>query len=116
MSKYTCIYYTTSSGRVPVEEFIESLDEDSQDKFFYKVKLVEEYGPLLRKPHTDSIGNGIFELRFTGKEGKIRILFFFFRGDRIIFTNGFIKKMPKTPRNELKLAKQRRREFLQRRR
>ena len=116
MRKYICVYYTTPSGEIPVENFIESLTEDSQDAFFYKTKLLEEYGPQLRRPHTDSIEDGIFELRFVGKEGRIRILFFFFYENRIIFTNGFVKKTPKTPRNEMKLAKQRRKEYLQRRR
>lgn len=115
MKNYTCIYYTTPGGKIPVEEFIESLAEDTQDAFFYKTGLLEKYGPQLRKPHTDYIGTGIFELRFTGKEGKVRILFFFFHENRIIFTNGFIKKTPKTPRREIKIAKQRRKEYLQRR-
>ena len=81
MKKYTCIYYTTFSGKVLVEEFIESLAEETQDAFFYKTELLEEHGPQLRKPHTDHIEDGIFELRFMGKEGGIRILFFFFQGN-----------------------------------
>lgn len=114
MGKYVCIYYTSSSGRIPVEEFVESLDADSQDAFFYKVGLLEECGPQLRQPHTDSIREGIFELRFIGKKGKIRVLFFFFHANRIIFTNGFIKKTQKTPLHEIELAKQRRKEYLER--
>lgn len=116
MKKYTCVYYIASSGDNPVQNFIESLAEESQDAFFYKTNLLEEYGPQLRKPHTDNIGDSIFELRFVGKEGRIRILFFFFHENRIIFTNGFIKKTPKTPRGEILLARQRRKEYLQRRR
>ena len=114
--RYVCIYYATASGRVAVQEFIESLDKDSQDTFFYKIGLLEEFGPQLRWPHTDTIGNGIFELRLTGKEGKIRVLFFFVHGNRIILTNGFIKKTPKTPLNEIKIANQRRKVYLEKRR
>jgi phage-related protein len=115
MKEYTCIYYTTAAGKVPVKEFIESLDESSQDAFFYKVKLLEKYGPQLRKPHTDYIEKKFFELRFVGKEGQIRVLFFFFQRERIIFTNGFTKKTRRIPRGEIKLAEQRREEYLQRR-
>lgn len=114
MKKYTCIYYTTPHGKIPVEEFIEFLDKDTQDAFFYKTELLERYGPQLRKPHTDHIGKGILELRFMGKEGRVRILFFFFHENRIIFTNGFVKKTSKTPQREIKLAEQRRKEYLQR--
>ena len=116
MGEYTCIYYTTPAGRAPVKEFIESLAEDSQDAFFYKVELLETFGPQLRRPHTDHLGNGIFELRCVGKEGQIRTLFFFLSGERIIFTNGFIKKTREIPRSEIELAEQRRKEYLQRRR
>jgi len=115
VGKYNCVYYTTATGRPPVEDFIESLDEGSQDAFFYKIELLKEYGPQLRRPHTDSIGEGIFELRFTGKEGRIRILFFFFEENHIIFTNGFIKKTPKTPLKQIRLARQRKKEYFGRR-
>ncbi|MBU1121642.1 MAG: type II toxin-antitoxin system RelE/ParE family toxin [Candidatus Omnitrophica bacterium] len=116
MKNYTCIYYTNSSGKALVKELITSLDEDTQDAFFYKTGLLEEYGPRLRKPHTDNIGNSIFELRFVGKEGQIRVLFFFFDDQKIIFTNGFVKKTQKTPSSKIKLAEKRRKEYLQRRR
>jgi phage-related protein len=114
MNKYSCIYYTLPSGRVPVQEFIESLHTDTQDAFFYKVELLETFGPQLRKPHTDNIGEGIFELRFVGKEGQTRVLFFFYHHGRIVFTNGFIKKVKKTPPREIELAGQRRKDYLQR--
>lgn len=92
MQKYTCVYYTAPSGTIPVKDFIESLAEDTQDTFFYKTALLEEYGPQLRRPHTDSIEDGIFELRFIGKEGNIRSLFLFFYKNRIIFTMVLLRK------------------------
>lgn len=113
MQEYTCIFYETIiDGRKPAEEFIESLEQDTQDKFILKQQLLQDFGPQLRYPHTDSLGEGIFELRFKGKEGQIRVLFFFFYGKRIIFTNGFVKKTPKTPRKEIELALKRRSDFL----
>ena len=116
MKKYTCIYYTTPAGKVPAKEFINSLASDSQDTFFFKVELLEKYGPQLRRPHTEYVVPGIFGLRFVGKEGQIRTLFFFSQGDRIIFTNGFVKKTIKIPQDEIKIAEQRKKEYLQRRR
>mgnify|MGYP000184528652 CR=1 FL=1 len=109
MGKYPCIFYETADGKSPVEGFMDSLDEGTQDKFIYKKELLEEFGPQLRHPHTDSLGDGIFELRFKGKEGQVRILFFFYGGE-IIFINGFIKKTRKIPEKEIKIAKVRRRE------
>lgn len=114
MDRYTCIYYETAGGDSPVEDFIEGLDQDSQDKFFFKKGLLEDIGPQLRSPHTDKIGNGIFELRFKGKEGQVRVLFFFYYEKQIILTNGFVKKTRKTPKKEIKTAEQRRKDFLDR--
>ncbi len=69
MGKHTCVFYETADGKSPAEDFIDSLDESTQDKFIFKKELLEEFGPQLRYPHTDSIRDGIFELRFKGKEG-----------------------------------------------
>lgn len=113
MERYTCVFYETPSGKLPVEEFIKFLDKETQDKFIYKKELLEMFGPQLRDPHTDDIGDGIFELRFRGKEGQIRILFFFFYQKQIILVHGFVKKTAKIPEKEIEIAKQRRKEFLE---
>ena len=114
MQEYTCIFYETADGRRPVEKFIESLCPETQDKFIIKQQLLQDFGPQLRYPHTDHLGEGLFELRFKGKEGQIRILFFFFYGKRIIFTHGFVKKTQKAPRKEIEIAHERRKDFLTR--
>lgn len=114
MQEYTCIFYETVDRRKPAEEFIDSLDQDTQDKFIIKQQLLQDFGPQLRHPHTDHLGEGIFELRFKGREGQIRVLFFFFYGKRIILTHGFIKKTQKTPRKEIGIAETRRKDFLAR--
>lgn len=114
MGEYTCLFYESADGRKPTEEFIESLDQETQDKFIIKQQLLQDFGPQLRYPHTDYLGEGLFELRFKGKEGQIRVLFFFFCEKRIIFTHGFIKKTQKMPRKEIGLAQKRRKDFLSR--
>jgi len=115
MAPYICFYFTTESGNSPVEEFIDSLDYKTQRKFFFKKGLLEEFGPRLPYPHAKYIGDDIFELRFEGIEGAIRVLYFFFYKNEAIFTNGFIKKSNKTPIREKELAIVRRKQFLARR-
>ncbi len=114
LPNYSCFYYTTDSGKSPVEEFICSLDEKTQEQFIFKKELLERFGPQLRQPHTDKIGGGIFELRFKGEEGQIRVLFFFFYEKKIILLHGFVKKTQKTPGKEIEIAQERRKEFLSR--
>ena len=111
----SCYYYTTGSGRAPVREFIDSLAYKTQRKFFFVRSLLEEFGHRLPEPHAKYVGDEIFELRFKGQEGAIRVLYFFFRQEKAVFTNGFVKKRDRIPKSEKDLAVQRRADFLRRR-
>ena len=112
MAQVTCFYYFTDANRSPVKEFIDSLDFRTQRKFFFSKGLLEEFGYKLIFPHARYIGDEIFELRFRGQEGEIRVLYFFFYQDKAIFTNGFIKKSNRTPKNEKLVAIERKAAFL----
>jgi len=114
MSAVTCLYFSSDSGRTPAEEFIRSLDLRTRLKFFSVRSLLEEWGHRLPMPHAKYLRDGIFELRFGGAEGAVRVLYFFFDRYKAILTNGFIKKSNKTPRTEIETAVQRRRQYLER--
>ena len=114
MALYTCYYYKKANGRVPAKEFINSLDINTRSKFFFKKALLEHYGAKLPRPHASYLKDDIFELRFQGQEGHIRVLYFFTFKKRIILTNGFKKKSNKTPENELSLAIESKKDFLDR--
>ena len=114
MAKIISYYYLAESGKSPVGEFIDSLDFKSQRKFFFVKELLEEFGHLLPFPHAKYIGDSIFELRFKGHEGALRVLYFFYHKDKAIFTNGFIKKTNRTPKSEITIASERRSSFLNR--
>ena len=58
--------------------------------------------------------DGIFELRAQSGSDITRVLYFFFVGRKIILTNGFVKKTPQTPPEELDRAKQYRSDYLKR--
>lgn len=105
--------YLVKGKRKPAKEFIDSLDIWTQRKFFVKKELLEAFGHKLPEPHAKYLKDGIFELRFSGKEGKIRVLYFFFHEDKAIFTNGFIKKTQKIPKKQLKIAIKDRKSFLE---
>ena len=113
MALYIAYYFRTESGKAPVKEFVDLLDNRTQRKFFYMLALLEDFGHKLPLPHAKYIGDEIFELRFSGVEGSIRFFYFFFHQHRVIFTNGFIKKSNKLPHNEKLIAANRRREFFE---
>jgi phage-related protein len=90
------------------------LNVRSREKFFFVVELLEEFGRELPFPHAKYIGDEIFELRFESLQGAIRVLYFFFDGEKAVLTNGFIKKSNKTPPKEKETAIGRRENYFQR--
>ena len=78
------------------------------------MELLEEKGTELREPYSAPLGDGIFELRCKLGSNITRALYFFFVGKHIVVTNGFVKKTQKTPPAEIKLAKDRRKDWIRR--
>lgn len=114
MSQFTVEFYEDTDGDKPVEEFLLSLDVKMRAKLLGILEILQEKGNLLREPYSKHLEDGIFEIR--GKVGTdiSRVLYFFFYDRKIILTNGFIKKSQKTPKKEIQMAKNRRRDYIER--
>ncbi len=67
-------------------------------------------GPNLGSPHTNAVGDGLFELRLKGREGIARVFFCTLVGRRVMVLHSFVKKTQKTPRRELEIARKRMKE------
>jgi phage-related protein len=80
-------------------------------KLLHIFEIIEEHGPSLGKPHTDSLGNGLFEVRAKGLEGIGRSLFCYVSGNQITILHSFIKKTQKIPKKDLDLALTRKKEI-----
>ena len=98
-------FYRLPNGKAPVEEFLDSLNVKMRNKALNSLVLLEEFGNTLREPHSKPIGDGIFELRIKFASDITRIFYFFYVGNKIVLTNGFIKKTQKTPPAEIEFAK-----------
>ena len=68
----------------------------------------------MREPYSKAIDDGIFELRAKVGSDISRVLYFFIIGQKVILTNGFIKKTQKTPMEEIECAKRYRADYLSR--
>ncbi len=106
------VHYALPNGKVPVEEYLDSLDRGLRAKTLRSVSLLREFGPLLREPESKYLRDGIFELRtvFGGNTG--RVFYFFFHNGRAVLTHGFVKKSNKAPQREIEKALRYREDYL----
>lgn len=114
MAVFELELYETEDGKEPVAEFLDSLDSKMNAKLIGLMELLEEKGTELREPYSAPLGDGIFELRCKLGSNITRAMYFFFVEKRIVVTNGFVKKTQKTPPTEIKLAKDRRKDWIKR--
>lgn len=114
MKKFEVIFYEKENGECPIEEFINSLDLKMKVKLIGLLELLEEKGYQIREPYSKLIEDGIFELRCQVGNNITRVLYFFYVGEKIVLTNGFVKKTRKIPLEEIKIAKARRVDFKER--
>lgn len=98
-------FYETSKNQIPFEEFLMELTPLLKAKVLRDLELLEAFGNRLREPYSKSLGEGLFELRTKQSTNLVRSIYFFFEGERIIVTHGFVKKQQKTPFVEIEKAK-----------
>ena len=90
--------------KCPVAEFLDSLPNKLGAKAIRDLDILLEKGNELREPYSKPIEGGIFELRISASRDEARIFYFFLIENKIILTNGIIKKTQKTPRKEVNRA------------
>ena len=108
---YEVVFYESANGEAPVQEFLDSLPIKLREKTLRGLMLLQELGPQLRGEETEHIRDGLFELRTKFGSDITRIFYFFFAGQKIVVSGGFIKKSQKTPRREIERAPRRKRDW-----
>jgi phage-related protein len=98
-------FYEKEKELYPAYDFINNLDTKMKAKIYLSIELLEEKGNQLREPYTKPISDGIFELRVKVSTDITRIFFFFYSGNKIILTNGYVKKQQKMDISEFEKAK-----------
>ncbi|MFW2572352.1 type II toxin-antitoxin system RelE/ParE family toxin [Legionella sp. 29fVS95] len=93
-----------------VEEDILSMPPKIQARMIKLLELIEKHGANLGHPHTEAMGDGLFEIRAKAQEGIARSLYCYMKGRHIIVLHAFIKKSQKTPKTDLDLARKRKAE------
>ena len=110
-SAYKICFYQKPDGTEPVKDFILSLNKKMRAKVLRTIQMLAANGPELREPCSKALEDGIFELRVRTGSDSSRIFYFFVIGQKVILTNGFIKKTQKTPPGEIARAKRYRKDY-----
>lgn len=111
MGTFDVVFYTKDDGSQPAREFICTLSPKMRARIDTLISMLKQSGGLLRMPYSEHLKDGIFQIR-AQQEGNIsRVLYFFTDGQKIILTNGFTKKTPKTPPAEIERAKRYRADY-----
>ncbi|RQR29886.1 MULTISPECIES: type II toxin-antitoxin system RelE/ParE family toxin [unclassified Burkholderia] len=90
-----------------VERGVVNLPTTLLARFFALADRMAQYGPNLGEPHTQSMGNGLYEMRLKGAEGIARVFYCAIADRRIVMLHCFVKKAQKTPPKELEIARRR---------
>ena len=104
---YNLVFYTNVQDDSPIDDFLDSLDKKSRAKVAAHFSLLEEHGPHLRRPYTDSVRGKIRELRIQQSSNQYRILYFFHWRDQIVLAHAFSKKTQQLKEKDIVLAEKR---------
>ena len=107
-------FYETEKGGCQALDFLRAQPKSVRARTGFLISELERQGNELQFPHTDSIEDGILELRVIANRLQFRFLFFFAVGMAVI-TNAFLKKTKTTPRAEIGKARAARADWLRRR-
>lgn len=112
--EWSVVLYRDERGASPVREFLRSLDDEAQASIGWAIEQLRLRNVQAREPLVRHLEDKLWELRRESKTNIYRLVFFLFRGRRIVFVHGFQKKTEKTPRREIAIARARYTAFIQR--
>lgn len=102
-------FYVKENGKIPVQDFLYSLNPKLRAKAFSDIELLKQLGTELKEPYVKPIkgkdNKGLYELRIKFSSDIARIFYFIYYNNKFVLLHGFIKKTVKTPETEIKRAK-----------
>lgn len=89
----TISYYKKENGKIPVLEFLFSLDVSLRAKTYHEIELLEEYGFFLGGIYVKALNGkenrGLYELRIRFASDSVRIFYFCHQKNNFILLHGF---------------------------
>lgn len=110
LKKCPAMFYRSPNGAEPVRDWLLSFNKKDRRVLGEDIATVE-YGWPIGMPICRSLGDGLWEVRSSlPSKREARVIFCVVK-ERIVLLHGFIKKTQKTPAEDLKLAKGRKKEI-----
>jgi len=95
-----------------VQAEIAALPLDIRTKLTHIADLMAAVGPQqMREPHVKPLGDKLWEMRMSGRDGIARAIYVLALKRRIVILHAFVKKTQKTPPAAVRLALKRAREL-----
>jgi len=104
------VFYRTESGAEPVRDWLLNCSQTDRKNIGVDIKTAE-YGWPIGMPLAKKLGNGIWEIRSNLPRGRISRVLFMVKGRQMVLLHGFVKKDQRTRKEDLSLARKRKRQF-----
>jgi len=109
------VFYRTETGKCYIEDFLDSLSGKEAQKIVWVFKLIEEFDSIPKRYFKKLFNTeDIWEVRVDGKNKTYRILGFFDGNKIVVLNHAFIKKTQKTPKRNIEIAENRKRDYMRR--
>jgi phage-related protein len=106
------IFYKLQNAKCPISNYLDSLSDKQVEKIFFVLDLFENIDIVPHKFFKKLLGtDGIWEVRVQYENNIFRLLGFFDGSDLIVLNHAFTKKTQKTPKREIKIAEQRKKDY-----
>ena len=92
MPKTKVIIYRETKGTAPLLDWLDKLPEPARLKCTTVIELLGESGNQLRRPASDYLRDGIYELRTRSGTVNYRILYGFAGQNIVLLSHGFTKE------------------------
>lgn len=106
MPEWNVQYWEDESGNSPLKKWLSTLSTEAVKSISREIRRLEEFGNLLRLPHSKPLKQGLFELR--DQHYGYRIYYAFDKNKIVILFGGGDKS---TQEHDIKLARERLKQF-----
>jgi phage-related protein len=103
-------FYATARDRKPVREWLLELSREDRRIIGRDIQKIE-FGWPIGMPYCRPLRDGLWEVRSNLSGGRIARVIFCIIGNEMVLLHGFMKKTQKTSAEDLRLARERKREI-----